>query len=187
MIEICDASVKENVVPKLNTFPSSPFKAMEGYYLKTSLGVKERTVHHSEDRDEDVAAIIHEEIQRMDYPLVHDHDQQSSNVSEMETNYDDESGSYVNHADAEETEMQTVNSIDQLKAALTSHLLKILNHGTYEELTDLEGIGKVRAMKIFTKRNSGFVFKTVDDLEWVGFNHKNIQKFVKQNLGAMMC
>ena len=73
----------------------------------------------------------------------------------------------------------------ELKQLLTSHLLNILNNGTFEDLTALQGIGKVRAMKIFTKRNSGIVFESLEDLEHIDMNSKNIQRFATQNLGSM--
>jgi DNA uptake protein ComE-like DNA-binding protein len=73
-----------------------------------------------------------------------------------------------------------------LKNNLMDYLLFILNEGTYEQLTALKGIGKVRAMKIFTERNAGNAFEHIDDLENIDMNEKAIQKFVQQNLGMMM-
>lgn len=81
------------------------------------------------------------------------------------------------------------NAIVQKRAVknnLMDYLLYILNEGTYEQLTALKGIGKIRAMKIFTERNAGHPFEHIDDLENIDMNEKAIQRFIQQNLGMMM-
>lgn len=80
---------------------------------------------------------------------------------------------------------ETFSSI-QLRKIMFDHLLNIINNGNYDELTSLKGIAKVRAMKIFTKRNAGYVFDCMEDLECIGMNNKNIEKFVIDNLGYML-
>jgi DNA uptake protein ComE-like DNA-binding protein len=180
------------MVPKLDTFPASPYKSMESLYLKTS---DKKTTQHAETPDviDHIATIIHEEIRTMETisPV-------NDSTAEVGDNHvpcqQCDGGSFINHNDSDVPDSnshtpQQLNSLTtmELKSALNAHLLNILNNGSYEDLVALEGIGKVRAMKIFTKRNAGFMFESVDDLEHIGLNQKNISKFVKQNFGSMLC
>ncbi len=175
--EICDPSSKENEVPKLNSFPISPYRAMESFYLKKS----ERSPMEDAASLDLVSAIQVEDGRLEEVEM----NTSSPDVHSMEIHhYNDSADDSIENRVSSLEETTTLN---HLRSLLISQLLRTLNHGTYEELISLEGIGKVRAMKIFTKRNAGATFQSLDDLQTIGLNKKSIEKFMKQNLGAMVC
>jgi len=51
----------------------------------------------------------------------------------------------------------------------------------------LHGIGKVRALRIFTERNTGYTFSTLEDFaDCVNMNEKTLMKFLQANAADIM-
>ena len=55
------------------------------------------------------------------------------------------------------------------------------------QILALRGIGKVRALRIFTERNSGYTFSTLEDFaDCVNMNEKTLVKFLQANAADIM-
>ena len=55
------------------------------------------------------------------------------------------------------------------------------------QILALRGIGKVRALRIFTERNTGYTFSTLEDFaDCVNMNEKTLKKFLQANAADIM-
>jgi DNA uptake protein ComE-like DNA-binding protein len=54
------------------------------------------------------------------------------------------------------------------------------------QILSLHAIGQVRALRILTARNGGEPFTALEDLQQVGMNSKQIQKFLQSNAAAFV-
>lgn len=75
--------------------------------------------------------------------------------------------------------------IDTVKLEAEKYILHLLNHGTYDDLLKLRGIGQTRAMKMMTARNAGRYFTSLQELEEIDMNSSAIKRFRRDNLGYL--
>eukprot|EP01032_Pedospumella_encystans_P019494 gene19494-22162_t len=86
-----------------------------------------------------------------------------------------------------ESNFPTELSVGAIKTHVMRHILSVINTGTYDEILALRGIGKVRALRIFTERNSGYTFSTLEDFaDCVNMNEKTLVKFLQANAADIM-
>lgn len=95
--------------------------------------------------------------------------------------YDEEANDFDDN-----TSFDGAENADNLKKSLIAHFLRVLNTASYDELLKLRGIGKVRAMRLLTERNAGYMYNDISELEDVGMNKKQIQKFLRDNAASIM-
>jgi DNA uptake protein ComE-like DNA-binding protein len=204
--EICDPSTtlnKENVntgTINVLSYPASPYKALSGFYEAQYLKEKKKQLAKSElissasveSEDENDPSIssfqdstqvqnedsAHDDIPEMTVPDYEDCLIFSSKSSAIPSIHSSSSSSSTPHSEKP--------SLSSLRAMMLDHLLSVLNSGSYDELLSLKGIGKVRTMRIFTRRNAGKLFDCLDDLERIGMNAKNIERFVIANCGYLV-
>jgi DNA uptake protein ComE-like DNA-binding protein len=176
-------------------YTASPFKALQGFVeLETKQKRKEEMVKTAASSAQAALAVAAaakpavvppvQSSKTNDLPLSAQQNETDNGNSEFDNIVVPEEEQLFSEEDNSPKEAKL--PLAKLRSLVFDHLLEIINSGNYEQLTSLKGIGKVRAMKIFTIRNAGSAFECVDDLEAVGMNNKQIEKFVKENVGLML-
>lgn len=205
-LDVVDAATKENI-QNIPSYPASPYRALEGFVelehkqkrtqqvqenmkkLKTTAAATATTTTTTASSSA-VPTLVSSPINTTfnSEPIVADVQMIIPEVSIPEPSSSSDVPAPIINAissSSSSTPKETFSAV-QLRKLMLDHLLNIINNGNYEELTSLKGIAKVRAMKIFTKRNAGYVFDCMEDLDCIGMNNKNIEKFVIENLGFML-
>jgi hypothetical protein len=195
LLGVCDPASKENV-QNTPQYAASPFKALQGFVeLETKQKRKEEMVKTAASSAQAAAAATKPTVAPLvqssksnDLPLPAQQKETDNRNSEFDNIVVPEEDQLFSEEEEEEdtSPKEAKLPLAKLRSLVFDHLLEIINSGNYEQLTSLKGIGKVRAMKIFTIRNAGSAFECVDDLEAVGMNNKQIEKFVKENVGLML-
>jgi hypothetical protein len=207
---------KENVntaMVNVLSYPASPYKALSGFYEVQYLKEKKKQLAKSElipavstepdyEKETSVSSFDDSSQTLIDDAESNDvinRDPVSSHITEITVpDYEDcsilplqssilpSTNSSSSSSSSSSTSLSEKLSLSSLRALMLDHLLSILNGGSYEELLSLKGIGQVRTMKIFTRRNAGKAFDCLDDLERIGMNAKNIERFVIANCGSLV-
>mmetsp|Transcript_19732 Transcript_19732/g.28169 ORF Transcript_19732/g.28169 Transcript_19732/m.28169 type:complete len:142 (-) Transcript_19732:4150-4575(-) len=73
-------------------------------------------------------------------------------------------------------------SSDIIKNSILDKILFVLNNGSFDELIQLQQVGKKRALMILTIRNSGYSFRCIYDLDQIGMSKNIVDKFIVSNL-----
>jgi hypothetical protein len=193
LLGVCDPASKENV-QNTPQYAASPFKALQGFVeLETKQKRKEEMVKTAASSAQAAAAATKPTVAPLvqssksnDLPLPAQQKESNNENSEFDNIVVPEEEQLFSGEEEHNSPKEAKLPLAKLRSLVFDHLLEIINSGNYEQLTSLKGIGKVRAMKIFTIRNAGSAFECVDDLEAVGMNNKQIEKFVKENVGLML-
>lgn len=190
---VCDPFSRGAVdIPPIPTFTTSPYKVMEPYLEKHSKMSIARLNSESSPAT----------LKELSPSALDDNDEENNENDEEDMSYESGYTGYNSEDILDEPEEPQGSQMDlelqhsqgqdisnrrtKIREMMTSHILQILNEGSYTELRQLRGIGEIRAMKIFTQRNAGIVFEHLHDLEAIGMNDKNIERFIAANGGCAL-
>jgi len=183
---VCENLSKENL-PSLNNVNPTPIELLSKHYREQYFA-NNRTADDSEEAGSSLYTSIMSTVENEASEV---QQQQAVVDAAAVTIAEADHDSYDNNFD--DNNMMTIddnhsnpsNSIDTVKLEAEKCILHLLNHGSYDELLQLRGIGQTRAMKVMTVRNAGCYFASLQELEEIDMNVSAIKRFRRDNLGHL--